>query len=308
MNQQDLLSELFSNLKISSEIYFQSTLLGQCGVTVPAEQKHFRFHIILKGCCWIVMDGHKPQELKQGDIVLVPNGLAHNLNVTPDALPLNLNHLIAIGALADQVLTVGVGNERTRMLCGFCNYDEQLNHPIMANLPTFIHLKKTLLSSQPWLDNTMQLIALESQLATQGSSAILGRLIEIAVIQSTRLLIQLQPQHYFNFISALADPALSKVLIAIHQQPQQPWTVGELAVLAGMSRASFAKRFLNQVGCSPIAYLTNWRMMRARSLLADTKLSVDKVAELCGYASTPSFSKRFSMQYQIGPGAFRKQF
>jgi len=73
-----------------------------------------------------------------------------------------------------------------------------------------------------------------------------------------------------------------------------------------MSRTRFAARFAGEVGMPPMDYLTSWRLAKARRLLADTGLGMAEVAERCGYASVPSFSRRFKERFGVGPGAFRR--
>jgi transcriptional regulator GlxA family with amidase domain len=109
-----------------------------------------------------------------------------------------------------------------------------------------------------------------------------------------------------GYLAALADPQLSQALAAIHQQPGIAWTIGALARRAGMSRARFALRFGAVVGVAPIAYLTTWRLMKARALLANSTLDMAEIAARCGYASVPSFTRRFKQAVGIGPGAWRR--
>ena len=80
----------------------------------------------------------------------------------------------------------------------------------------------------------------------------------------------------------------------------------DLALLSGMSRAGFAKRFNQKVGLTPMGYLTNWRLIKARQMLKETDLGIGEIASSCGYESLPSFSRRFKAEFKMAPGAFRK--
>jgi AraC-like DNA-binding protein len=217
-----------------------------------------------------------------------------------------LESLVAAGALQDGVLTAGDGPTRAALLCGFCQFDQGADHPAIATLPPLIHLQLAGLGAEPWVAATLKLLGLEANLDTQGSAAILGRLIEIVVIQATRRLTAEAGPQSNGFIAALADPSLSRALQAIHGAPDTDWRVEDLARLAGMSRASFADRFTATVGVPPIEYLTEWRLLRARALLMDTNLSMEEIAGRCGYASLPSFSRRFKLRFAASPGAFRR--
>ena len=75
-----------------------------------------------------------------------------------------------------------------------------------------------------------------------------------------------------------SDPRLSPALQAMHANAGQPWTVDELAKLANMSRATFARVFQQALGQAPMTYLSDWRMTLARDLLLvqDTTLGRDR--------------------------------
>jgi transcriptional regulator GlxA family with amidase domain len=92
----------------------------------------------------------------------------------------------------------------------------------------------------------------------------------------------------------------------MHADPARAWRVGDLAALSAMSRTRFAARFTEAVGQTPMDYLTGWRLMKARGLLASSALGMADIAERCGYASVPSFSRRFKERFGIGPGGFRR--
>jgi AraC-like DNA-binding protein len=96
------------------------------------------------------------------------------------------------------------------------------------------------------------------------------------------------------------------VLRAIHDKVKRPWTVAELASVAGMSRSAFALRFKQLVGETPLEYLTRWRMYKAVLLLRDGDKKLMDVANAVGYDSDASFSKTFKRIVGITPGAYRR--
>ncbi|WP_208996127.1 AraC family transcriptional regulator [Pseudovibrio ascidiaceicola] len=307
MNRNDVLSEIFTGLRISSDTYFRTHFAGDFSIAIPKEQRRIRIHLVLRGVCWLCMEGEPPVFLEEGDVVLIPDGAAQMIKSDPQLAEIGLGDLLAGGALQDGCLQVGEGPATTSLLCGFCQFDEELDHPILSSLPSSLRLRLQDLGSEPWLAATLKLIALEANFNGQGSSAILNRLIETIVIQSTRTL-NAQPSEdaQTGFIAALADKSLARAITQIHRAPERNWQVTSLAKVAGMSRASFARHFIRHVGKTPMEYVRDWRLMRARSLLTDTNLSSDEIATRCGYTSLPSFSKLFKKRFGMGPGAFRK--
>ena len=76
----------------------------------------------------------------------------------------------------------------------------------------------------------------------------------------------------------LADERISRALQTIHAAPDWPWTVADLACVAGLSRTAFSNRFHELLDHTPLSYLTDWRMQLARRLLIDSDLSIIDVA------------------------------
>ena len=134
--------------------------------------------------------------------------------------------------------------------------------------------------------------------------AIANRLSEVVMIQVLRAWIKRQPQAV-GALQALHDARISKALEAIHNRPEEPWTVQSLAVTAGMSRTSFSTLFSELMGTTPMQYLTSWRMEVARSLLHAQFLTLSEVAERVGYGSQASFTKVFREAVGMTPGAYR---
>lgn len=305
-NKPDIVSEVFSTLRLSSDLYFQAELSGPVAIEIPRERRRIRFHLVRQGRCWLGLPGREAEALSEGDIGIVPNGAAQVVSSDPKRRPVPLPQVIAAGALADGLLRYGSGDGRVRLLCGFCAFDEGIDHPVLANLPNLIVLRAADLGTEPWVAAALRLLALEADYDGQGTTGILGRLLEILFIQALRRIAAEGGAGGSGFVRALSDPHLSKALSAIHREPQRDWKVQGLAKLAGMSRARFAERFTGAVGLPPAGYLTAWRLIKARAMLADSDLSMAEIAARCGYASVPSFSRRFKSVFDIAPGAYRR--
>ena len=64
----------------------------------------------------------------------------------------------------------------------------------------------------------------------------------------------------------------------LHNEPEHPWTLAELAAACGASRAALARRFTELVGEPPMAFLTGWRIALAADLLLEPGATVGSVA------------------------------
>lgn len=306
MDKKDVLSEVFSTLRLKAELYFRAELAGTFSVALPEERRRMRFHLVRHGTCWLDVPGAAPEMLCDGDIALVPDGARQVLSSARGLEPRGLEEVLAKHGLDNGVLRVGGPGAGAGLLCGFCRFDEAVDHPALAGLPPVMVLRAAELGAEPWVAATLRLLKLEADLDAQGTAGILGRLAEVVVMQAVRRLASSEALERAGFVAALSDRPLSRALVAMHERPGEPFTTGDLARLAGMSRARFAKRFSEMVGMPPIEYLTAWRLMLARSLLSQTNLAMDEVAARCGYASVPSFTRRFKSRFHVGPGEFRR--
>jgi AraC-like DNA-binding protein len=102
------------------------------------------------------------------------------------------------------------------------------------------------------------------------------------------------------------DAGLEKALRALESALERRWTVSSLARHAGMSRAVFARKFRAVLDSSPLRYLTERRMERARQLLAQSELPLTAIAERVGYASEFAFNRAFKRHYAVPPGTYRR--
>ncbi|MGI9462961.1 MAG: AraC family transcriptional regulator [Aestuariivirgaceae bacterium] len=306
MDNPDILSEVFATLKLRSNLYFETELRGNFSVEIPQERRRIRFHLVRWGGCWLRVADAQAVKLRENDLAIIPNGVAQIVSQRADAEPVSLSRFMEDGHNENGVLTYGTGNHATRLLCGFCQFDEQIDHPVIAHLPPLMIVRPSDLGAEPWATTTIRLLGLEGDLKGQGMTGILSRLLEIVFIQAVRRLTPSPGAPASGFIAALSDPRLSRALYAMHAEPDTAWTINDLAQVAGMSRGRFAQKFAQNVGTPPIDYLTTWRLMKARSLLIGSSLDMADIAQRCGYRSVPSFSRRFKKAFQVSPGTFRR--
>ena len=107
-------------------------------------------------------------------------------------------------------------------------------------------------------------------------------------------------------LTALQDPQIGKALTKMHEAPEHPWTVENLAAEVGMSRSRFADRFRTLLHMSPMAYLSEWRLQRALALLDGSRFSVSQVAVQSGYQSPAAFTRAFAAKFGTSPTDYRR--
>jgi AraC family transcriptional activator of mtrCDE len=106
---------------------------------------------------------------------------------------------------------------------------------------------------------------------------------------------------------ALNDAGLARALEAILERYAERFTVEKLASIARMSRSSFAARFTEAFGQTPMNMLKAARLRRAREMLATTNASIEEVASSVGFSSRSNFSHAFREAFGADPTSFRKQ-
>ncbi|HMP09504.1 helix-turn-helix domain-containing protein [Hydrogenophaga sp.] len=80
------------------------------------------------------------------------------------------------------------------------------------------------------------------------------------------------------------------------------------AAYARLSRRTFERRFRAATGYSPLAYLQEVRMQRARVLLESTPNSVESVAVTVGYSDLPHFRTLFNRMCGSTPSRYRELY
>lgn len=87
-----------------------------------------------------------------------------------------------------------------------------------------------------------------------------------------------------------------------------PLSVGDLAAHLSVSPRTLARRFAEQLGTSPGAWLLSRRVAEARLLLEETDLPVEAIAARVGLTSAVNLRRRFRAQVGTTPGAYRRAF
>ncbi|MHC4092235.1 MAG: AraC family transcriptional regulator, partial [Planctomycetota bacterium] len=228
-----------------------------------------------------------PRPLQFGDLILLPHDAPHAL------LP------SAQGALPDDSTEGYVS-----LICGYFEFDSNRANPVLAALPEVVVLRAEDQPEDGWLDQLLQFMKHEIQREAPGMNMVIDRLAEVLFLFFLRALIDRQDQSP-EFLRAFADPAIARALGAIHTQPGDPWSLEQLADVAALSRTAFVNRFRQLVGITPVAYLAQYRMDQASSWLRQGAITMDEIAERCGYSSTAAFAKAYKKITGVAPGRVR---
>ena len=103
----------------------------------------------------------------------------------------------------------------------------------------------------------------------------------------------------------LVDRRVRRAIELMHAHLDRELPLEEIAAAAFLSPFHFARLFKKLTGASPHAYLAALRVTRARSLLAETDLSVSEVSARVGYGTPSHFAKAFRQATGLTPRAYR---
>ncbi|QYG91042.1 helix-turn-helix domain-containing protein [Iamia sp. SCSIO 61187] len=138
-----------------------------------------------------------------------------------------------------------------------------------------------------------------------GQEAVLDRLLDLLLVTAVRAWFARPEAGAPAWYRAHDDPVVGHALRLLHDDPSAPWTVASLAREVGVSRATLARRFADEVGETPIAYLTEWRLALAADLLREPDATVAGVARQVGYGTGFALSAAFSRVRGISPSEHR---
>lgn len=268
---------------------------------------HPGFGLMLKGSCWLHVEGTEPFLMEPGDYVLLPATPGFRMGSDLEAMKQPVMRVADTAPAAEVRHGVQQDEAAVRMLGGYFLFDPT-NAPLLIGLlPAVVHIKPADAGAGrlAWIARA---VADESGASRPGGDAILTRLVEIMLIEALRWRPAQEeaPGRQPGLFAGLADARISVALRLIHDDAARRWTIEHLASEAGMSRAAFASRFTQVLGVPPMEYVLRWRMALARDMIGNDGLSLGEVAHAIGYQSASAFSAAFSRAAGISPGAFAR--
>ena len=106
------------------------------------------------------------------------------------------------------------------------------------------------------------------------------------------------------------DGTAAGILHSIHYLQEhcgESLTIDDLQQQAAVSRTTLYRYYLRFTGLSPMQYLQQYRLIRARELLQQDQLSVTAVAAECGFYDGAHLDRVFRRAYGLSPRPYRRQ-
>lgn len=106
----------------------------------------------------------------------------------------------------------------------------------------------------------------------------------------------------------LRDGARIKTMLQfIEHHYTEEITIAQIAESSLISVSECLRCFKSTIGTTPIQYLKQYRLQKAKDLLSSTTLSISEIGSKCGFQEMSYFSKIFKQQYGTTPGEYRKR-
>ncbi|KIC33232.1 AraC family transcriptional regulator [Leisingera sp. ANG-S5] len=174
------------------------------------------------------------------------------------------------------------------------------SNPFLAALPPVVEYD---VSGNAEAQGLVRLMRDEAEGQHCGAQSVINRLGEVLMVRLLRNQIQKGATEP-GLLAGLADPRLSRAIVAMHDHPGRLWTNADLAQEAGLSLSRFAELFAAEVGETPIGYLRRWRLILAHQDLARGD-RVEAVARRYAYTSPEGFTRAFRKAYGVAPVSLR---
>jgi AraC family transcriptional activator FtrA len=109
-------------------------------------------------------------------------------------------------------------------------------------------------------------------------------------------------------VPAVPDTSLAPVLAWAQERLDQPLTIADLALHAAVSPATLHRRFVAQLGTTPLTWLTHERVALACRLIEHGEPRLDMVARLSGLGTASNLRAQLRRRTGLSPTAYRQRF
>ena len=99
---------------------------------------------------------------------------------------------------------------------------------------------------------------------------------------------------------------LKRMLGFIRDHFAEDISPADIAASAGVCERECFRCFKQELGTTPLATLTDFRLRKAAELLRETDRSVSDIAAACGFANSSYFGKVFRSRMNLSPLAYRR--
>jgi AraC-like DNA-binding protein len=298
----DMLAEVLDRVRLGGTLLFHFEL-GRPWSLGLAQRPYALFHYLSRGSATLALQQGQELRMTEGDFVVLTRGEPHVIYSDRRMKPLPVLDLDRPPTHHGVVRHGGGAQPLSTMICGNFTVARPSRGSLLELLPPVLLLKPT--EDGGWLEAILQRMVSESAVERPGQGIALSRLTEVLFVEVLRSWIKSLGPGEGGWVGAMADPHIGPALQLIHEQPDRPWTLGDLGRRVGLGRSAFSARFTRLVGQSMGRYLIARRMTEAALLLESSDEGIARIASQVGYETAASFSKLFRRHHGVSPGRYR---
>ena len=199
----DVLSDVLRAVRLTGAVYFDFELSAPwvaeappsrelAGKVMPGAERIIEYHLIARGTCWGHAVGEEPRLLREGDLIVFPQGDAHVLSSAPGmrAAP-DMSRYARPSTPLPIVYELGGGGSRARTRLLRVSRVRRASVQSAARprcRPSFTCRPRARRANTGWLGTLLNIAMKESGSARAGSENVLARLSEVMFVEAIRLL------------------------------------------------------------------------------------------------------------------------
>ncbi len=297
----DILAEVLDRVRLSGTLLFHFELGHPWNLALP-ERPYALFHYLSHGSATLALEHGQELRMAEGDLVVITRGEPHLIysdSGTKPFLVTDLDRPAHLGVMRHG----GSAQPLSTMICGNFILSWPARGSVLELLPPVLLLKPAM--DGDWLEAILRRMVSESALERPGQRVALSRMTEVLFVEVLRSWIKSLRPGEGGWLGAMADPYIGQALELIHERPDMPWTLRDLAHRVGLGRSVFSARFTRLVGQSMQRYLIARRMSEAAFLLETSDEGIARIASRVGYETAAAFSKVFQRHHGLSPGRYR---
>lgn len=270
---------------------------------LPEAEHLIAYHILLSGSCWGGLEGEQQVLMQPGDVLVFPHGDPHFMSSSEGRRVGDDREGTTPARYPGTVLLGPDAGRDTTFVCGFLGCDVRPYNPLLASLPRRVHVPGI---AGGWLSQFPQQVVAESRTGRVGGETVLTRMAELMFIEVVRRHVEQLSPRQSGWLAGLKDAVVGPALLQLHEHPERPWTLADLARTIATSRTVLAERFSSLVGVPPMTYLARWRLQLAAEQLSRGSAKVASIGARVGYESEAAFSRAFKRETGMSPAAWRR--
>lgn len=308
----DILSDILHVAGLRRRLLDLHALTPEVALRFPCDRS-FGLHAVTRGRAFVHAPNlDEPLELQAGDLVLMARGCVHLLSLDREPPTRSTTVPIArfVGSLDDGVPdhppSIGAAAPTQVISAAYQLWHNPL-HPFLRSLPPWFVVRGHSLPPLSAVPLTLGLLDRELGDQALGATSATHGLLDALFAFALREIAARENPGVPGWQHAIADRPIRQVLTLMHGNLGHGWTLDELGQQVGLSRSALAERFRSAMGDTPLNHLRTLRMQKAMQLLAETRQTLEQVAQAVGYQDAFGFSKVFKRTTGQSPRQFREQ-